>query len=303
MAARTLPSMPGLAGLYAKALGGGIPLVRGLLGGSIDDSDSDSGSPLALRVDRVAVDRDHLAAYRELCGFGPGDRLPATYPQTIAFPLVLALLTDPAFPFGAMGTLHIGNAIACHRPLSVLDRLDYEVAAGSPVPHPRGSTVVVEAIASSDREQVWRAAMTLLHRDRTGSATAETGRPPADVPDDAPSGPQQWRLPSDLGRRYAAVSGDRNPIHLADLTARPFGFSRHIAHGMWTHARALAELDNRLPEVYDVEVAFKKPVTLPGTVAFGARALDDRIDFGVVSSPGGAAQTPVPHLLGRVRPR
>jgi acyl dehydratase len=299
VAARTLPSMPRLAGLYAKALGVGIPVVGDVLRGS----GANAGPPPALRVDGVAVDRAHLAGYRELCGFGPGERLPATYPQTVAFPLVLALLTDPAFPFRAMGTLHVGNAISCHRPLSALDRLDYEVVAGSPVAHPRGRTVVVEVLATADGLQVWRAAMNLLQRERAGSMPADTARPSADVPDEPPLGPRLWRLSGDLGRRYAAVSGDRNPIHLADLTAKPFGFSRHIAHGMWTHARALAELDNRLPDAYDVEVAFKKPVTLPGTVAFGARALEDRIDFGVVSHPTDAAQAPAPHLLGRVRPR
>ena len=30
----------------------------------------------------------------------------------------------------------------------------------------------------------------------------------------------QWRLPGDLGRRYAAVSGDRNPIHMHALPPR-----------------------------------------------------------------------------------
>ena len=29
----------------------------------------------------------------------------------------------------------------------------------------------------------------------------------------APTG-TSWKLPGDLGRRYAAVSGDHNPIHL-----------------------------------------------------------------------------------------
>ena len=52
----------------------------------------------------------------------------------------------------------------------------------------------------------------------------------------------------DIGRRYGAVSGDRNPIHLYPLTARLFGFRRAIAHGMWTKARCLAALEGRLPE-------------------------------------------------------
>ena len=80
----------------------------------------------------------------------------------------------------------------------------------------------------------------------------------------------EWRLPGDLGRRYAAVSGDHNPIHLYALTAKAFGFPRQIAHGMWSKARCLAALDGRLPDAVTVEVAFKKPVLLPGTVAFGS---------------------------------
>jgi acyl dehydratase len=77
----------------------------------------------------------------------------------------------------------------------------------------------------------------------------------------------RWRVPGDLGRRYAAVSGDRNPIHLHGLTAKAFGFPRAIVHGMWTKARCLAAL--RLPDAFDVSVRFKKPVLLPSTVTFG----------------------------------
>ena len=39
----------------------------------------------------------------------------------------------------------------------------------------------------------------------------------------------RWRLPADQGRRYAAVSGDYNPIHLYGWAARPFGFKQPIA--------------------------------------------------------------------------
>ena len=75
-------------------------------------------------------------------------------------------------------------------------------------------------------------------------------------------------MPADIGRRYGAVSGDRNPIHLHDLTAKPFGFPRAIAHGMWTKARALAALGARVPDAFTTEVRFAKPLLLPGKVAF-----------------------------------
>jgi acyl dehydratase len=104
----------------------------------------------------------------------------------------------------------------------------------------------------------------------------------------------EWRLPGDLGRRYGAVSGDRNPIHLHALTARAFGFPRAIAHGMWTKARALAALEATLPDAYTVDVAFKKPILLPGRVTFAAE--EGRF---VVRS---AKDPDVIHLEGTVTP-
>ena len=104
----------------------------------------------------------------------------------------------------------------------------------------------------------------------------------------------EWRLPADLGRTYASVSGDANPIHLYPLTARALGFPRQIAHGMWTLARCVAAIENRLPTAVTVEAAFKKPVFLPGTVAFAARQDDAGWTFALTSPKDGS-----PHLLGR----
>jgi acyl dehydratase len=78
----------------------------------------------------------------------------------------------------------------------------------------------------------------------------------------------EWRLAADVGRRYGAASGDRNPIHLHPLTARLFGFPRAIAHGMWTVARCLAA--HGVPQAVRVGAEFRAPVLLPGTVAFAA---------------------------------
>ncbi|WP_026181188.1 MaoC/PaaZ C-terminal domain-containing protein [Demetria terragena] len=76
----------------------------------------------------------------------------------------------------------------------------------------------------------------------------------------------RWRLPSDLGRRYARVSGDVNPIHMSRLSAKALGFPRTIAHGMWSAARMLATVENRVPDAYDFDISFRKPVLLPSTV-------------------------------------
>ena len=72
----------------------------------------------------------------------------------------------------------------------------------------------------------------------------------------------------DVGRRYAKVSGDVNPIHLHPLGARLFGFRGAIAHGMWTKARCLAALQSRVPDALTADVAFQQPLPLGSTVRF-----------------------------------
>jgi acyl dehydratase len=108
-------------------------------------------------------------------------------------------------------------------------------------------------------------------------------------------GPVQWRLPADLGRRYAAVSGDYNPIHLYRITARAFGFPRPIAHGMWSLARCLAELEGRLPARCTVTASFGKPILLPAKVAFAIASEGSRLRFALTNASRGT-----PHLTGTI---
>ncbi|MER5397734.1 MaoC/PaaZ C-terminal domain-containing protein [Streptomyces sp. NPDC002599] len=99
----------------------------------------------------------------------------------------------------------------------------------------------------------------------------------------------EWHLAPDVGRRYGAVSGDRNPIHLHPLTARLFGFPRAVAHGMWTVARCLAEYGPGQPA--EVRAEFRAPVLLPGAVTYAARGTSFEL------RSGGRL-----HLTGHIRP-
>ena len=93
------------------------------------------------------------------------------------------------------------------------------------------------------------------------------------------------------------MSGDRNPIHMYSLTAKPLGFQRAIAHGMWTKARCLAALESRLPDAFGVDVRFRKPILLPARIEFASVDDGDEIDFEVRDAKRGT-----PHLEGRVAP-
>ncbi len=246
-------------------------------------------STLSLTRSGLTIDRGHAAAYARVCGFEQRDTVPLPYPHLLAFPLHLEALTSRQFPFPAIGTLHLENSITSHRPLHPGEAVDVAVRVSTPRAHPKGTAVDFVADVRVGDEPVWESTSTYLRRGR-----GDEGAPGGLSFDRTPSATTEWRLPGDLGRRYGAVSGDRNPIHLYPLTAKALGFRRQIAHGMWSLARCVAALENRLPAAVSVEVAFKKPIQLPGTVGFGHEATAGGQVFALTRPKDGA-----PHLLGR----
>lgn len=250
-------------------------------------------------VDRgVAVDRAHLAAYDRVCGFRLTDTLPATYLHVLAFPLAMRLMTANDFPFPVIGLVHIANRITVSRPVDAGERLDLSVRAADLRDHGRGRQFDIEATATVDGEEVWRGVSTYLRKDagtdrrpRTAEVQNRAGAGDGGRPREAgerPPATAVWRVPAKIGREYAAVSGDRNPIHTSRLGARLLGFPGPIAHGMWSKARCLAALAGRLPAEYTVDVVFRAPIRLPGTVSFRA----DGLSFEVFGRR--------PHLAGQV---
>ena len=297
MADKELRGSPSMLPLFARAGlavipgAGKLPWVGGG-GGEVPDQ--------ALTRTDVAVEPDRLAAYDRVCGFDLSDTLPPTYPHMLAFPMHLALITDGRFPLAAMGLVHVANAITVHRPISAAERLSLRVWATPLAPHPRGRQFTVRTEVRAGDELVWEESSTNLSRGKPMADGPSPQPPAAELPssEDLPA-TATWRCPGDLGRRYGSVSGDLNPIHVHSLSARLFGFRGAIAHGMWTKARCLAALGPRLPRAYTVQVAFRKPILLPGTVEF-AEAVgtpEGSIAFGVRDAKRGSA-----HLDGLITP-
>lgn len=217
----------------------------------------------AYRLADQEVDRSHLLAYQRICGFPVNDVLPPTYPHLLGFPLQARLMAARDFPFPLPGLLHVTNRIVVHRPLTAAERLTLTVRAENLRPHPKGRLVDLVTDVDSDGEPVWQGRSSYLHRGGGDPHAARDERGPG-----VPAGPAaaRWRVPGDIGRRYARVSGDVNPIHLYRLTARAMGLPTTIAHGMWSGARLLASLGPVGYEPSTVRLWFRKPLVIPGTV-------------------------------------
>ncbi|MEV5432872.1 MaoC/PaaZ C-terminal domain-containing protein [Streptomyces sp. NPDC052701] len=234
----------------------------------------------------LRVDPARLARYERVCGFPAGtDALPVTYPHVLGFPPAMRLMSAPDFPLPLLGLVHTSVTVTRHRALALAEEYELTVYADGLAPHRRGTEAAVVTELRAGGAVVWESRSTYLARHRTSHRAA----PPPDEPCEPLPAVAGWRLEADAGRRYGAVSGDRNPIHLHPLAARLFGFPRTVAHGMWTVARCLAA--HGTPDAAVVRARFRAPVPLPGSVTYAAR--DGRFEL----RGGGRV-----HLTGEVYP-
>ncbi|WP_347505874.1 MaoC family dehydratase [Pseudomonas anguilliseptica] len=275
-----LPAPPALPALFLRAA-----LRRRVTGRSLPE--------LGVRC-QVTVDPKHLARYRQICGFADDHLLPATYPHILAFALQMQLLTDKRFPFPLLGLVHLENHIRVLRPLGGLGPFTVSVQGQNLQPHDKGVTFSLITQLHDQLGLLWEGDSRILCR-----ALRLDGKPTEREAETALAQTTlvHWRAPTDIGRRYARIAGDYNPIHLFAATAKLFGFPRAIAHGLWNKGRALAELGTRLPAAgYAVSMRFQKPVLLPAEVRLLASEPGSHGQFSLLG------QDELVHMSGSWRP-
>ena len=263
----------------------------------------------AYRVRSVRIDAERARDFDHLMGGPATDLVHPGVLHVLAFPVSLALMARRDFPFPLLGLVHLRNQILQHRPVRVGELVDVECRVRDLRPHRKGRTFeAVSTILGEDGEIIATDVSTYLTRGGAESPTlsaspalsasaeqspaseraardtssadgGRTGRRAFEAP--TPTG--RWSLPADAGRRYAAVSGDVNPIHMSALSAKAFGFPRAIAHGMYTASRAFTEARVDLSRPLRWDVSFDAPVSLPGTVLV---AFEDDKDAGTVTCIG-----------------
>ena len=242
----------------------------------------------------VVLDSTHIANYSRICGFDKAHGVPITYPQLLAFPLLMAFFSSPDCPWPALGTVHLANRIEQRKKLSPGDALRVEVSTGELSAHERGQVFTLEIKILREDTIVWEATQSLLRvgvKNPAGPAFA--GEPNTETP---LSHQADFSVPGDIGRRYGRVSGDLNPIHLSAISAELFGFRRAIAHGMWTKARALAAMmPSEAVARAKVAVEFKTPLYLPARASLWTNRNTQGAWFEVRNGKGDK-----PHLRGHI---
>ncbi len=283
------------------------PLARELLRAAVARRPSRPAEVprLDVRLRHFAPDREQLARYREVCGFPADGYLPLPFPQVLAAPLHIALLNHPEFPYRLLGMIHVRNRIQQHRRLEEGTPLSVHTWVEGQREVRQGRELDLHTHVEVDGTLVWSALTTMLRRlpgtearprePKPAAASATTTEEDARF---ANSRPASWTVPEDTGRRYAKASGDYNPIHLYALTARPFGFPRHIVHGMWTVGRCVAEMGEAAEAgALTLTSEFRRPLLLPSRVVFQtAPQPDGAVAYRVKGEDG------QPHVHGLLSP-
>src|SRR3954465_6483642 len=234
---------------------------------------SDSLPDRTLTVEDLEIDRANVAAYANVTGLRFGDAVPLTYPFALTFPTLMALVTGFDFPFAAMGSVHIENHITQYRPIAVTDTVGVTVHAENLREHRKGLLVDLVTDVKVGNETAWHQVTTFLHQQRTSLS----GEPKPEQPKRQKLPPPNARPPITPGqiRHYASVGGDHNPIHTNPVAAKLFGFPTVIAHGMFSAAAVLANVEGQLPDAVKYSVRFAKPVVLPARAGLYVDRISD----------------------------
>ncbi|RUO31780.1 acyl dehydratase [Aliidiomarina sedimenti] len=249
-------ALPPLPGMLVRAL---PTIVRS---GKIADDLTAIEAQFSLDAIRPA----HLADYKSQF---PGlvSAYPLTYFYLLAQRAHLAAMLDKRFPWPILGMVHVANRMEWLGTLKPEQGFVINVRIELPA---RASTrkrvrPVYIVDFTQNGHTILRCEST--YQVGTGGKTPANRRVRAESLD--LSLWQQldiWQLNASLGRRYARLSGDYNPIHIHPWLSRWFGFNLPIIHGMYSVARMQADLEKQFQsQVTSMDVTFKRPLELPNT--------------------------------------
>ena len=245
-------------------------------------------------IEELPIDHANVAEYAAVTGLRYGNNVPLTYPFALTFPTMMSLVTGFDFPFAAMGSVHVENHITQYRPIAVTDVVGVHVHAENLREHRKGLLVDLVTDVSVGNDTAWHQVTTFLHQQRT--SLSDEPKPPPQKQPKLPPPSTVLRISPALIRRYAVVGGDHNPIHTNPIAAKLFGFPTVIAHGMFSAAAVLANIEARFPDAVKYSVRFGKPLVLPGTAGLYIDEGHDSWDISLRNIAKG-----YPYLTGTVR--
>ena len=218
------------------------------------------------------VTADHIERYARATNdenerYLSGDDVvaPPVFPVVPAFNSFMTAAMDPELGADLLRLVHAAEEHVFHQPIKAGDVLTVSAALESVEQKETGETFTVKGTETNQAGDLVAEVRGTMFIRGTGSgsrsaAPAETER---DVAYEATS-----KVDDDQTYRYADASGDHNPIHLDESTAKMAGLPGIILHGMCTMAMAAKGAVNGLAggdptRIARVGIRLSKPV-FPG---------------------------------------
>ncbi|WP_396586791.1 MaoC family dehydratase [Bermanella sp. R86510] len=218
---------------------------------------------LAIRVNDIHIDEKHLKKFRQFCQCeSTNNHVPLPYLHLLSFRLQLKLLLRKELPFPVIGLVHIASSMRYIQRPNPGQGIDFICSVESMEQTDKGLKTNILTQAYQNHILVWESNNHYLYRNVKAASHVRSGQPKHSQ---NISLRPNWSLAANLGRRYATLTGDANPIHLWSFTAKLFGFKQTIAHGMSIGTLGIYQLDPKADPV-TLYLEFKKPVYLPSKV-------------------------------------
>lgn len=234
------------------------------------------------------VDGAAAEDYFRLTGLEGHPVWPLLYPQMAAFRLQMAVLTHRSFPLPIWNALQIRNHFVLHGLFDRSAQLDFESRVGAQRIVEKGVEIDLRTTASAPEGLEWECTNTFYYRGRFGApgeAAPATTAPRVDAPV-----AERWSLPEGGRLRCAHLTGDYNPLHLADGYARRFGFRGAFLHPQRVIGQCLARLPRPMAALpLQLEVWLKGPLAYGAAVELRVADARDTLAFAL-------------HLVGDARP-
>ncbi|HEX2196681.1 MAG TPA: MaoC/PaaZ C-terminal domain-containing protein [Actinomycetota bacterium] len=218
------------------------------------------------------VTADHIERYARATNdenerYLSGDDVvaPPVFPVVPAFNTFMTAAMDPELGADLLRLVHAAEEHVFHAPIRAGDILTVTGVLESVEQKETGETFTVKGTeANQDGEVVAEVRGTMFIRGSgSGSRSAAASEPQREIVYE-----ETTKVDDDQTFRYAEASGDHNPIHLDEGTAKMAGLPGIILHGMCTMAMAAKGAVNGLAggdptRIARVGVRLSKPV-LPG---------------------------------------
>ena len=225
----------------------------------------------------ISIDLENLLAYRQYFDFK--SKLPLTYIYIIAQRALLHLMLHKDFTIAVPGIVHISNEILLNPEFSVNE--EFEIKSSIHVPVKEGS-LFPTAIIQFYQNGIEVAKNVSNYIAKRKSTQKRSKREVNESTFGVPSFNENWFVKKSVGKSYAHLSNDKNPIHTSKLFAKIAGFKRPIAHGWYSVSRSVSTAEKQSErEFKTLHVAFSKPIYLPSNVQLELNGSDNfRITHG-----------------------